>query len=74
MLIDHSISGRALHHDIYGRLRSFSYTDSGDLSTWTNTSSLDRTNNGGYHNGSSYGIWYNDGKQVIDLFFFTLCL
>ena len=66
MLIDHSISGRALHHDIYGRLRSFSYTDSGDLSTWTNTSSLDRTNNGGYHNGSSYGIWYNDGKQVID--------
>ncbi len=66
MLIDHSVSGRAIHHDQYGRLRSFSYTDSGDLSTWTETSYLDRTNNGGYHNGSSYGIWHNDGKQVID--------
>tara|TARA_B100001287_G_scaffold100651_1_gene84631 strand:- start:2768 stop:4567 length:1800 start_codon:yes stop_codon:yes gene_type:complete len=66
MLIDHSISGRALSHDIYGKLRSFSYTDSGDLSTWTETSNLARQENGGYLNGSSYGIWYNDGKQVID--------
>ena len=66
MLIDHSVSGRAIHHDQYGRLESFSYTDSGDLNTWTETSYLDRAQNGGYLNGSSYGIWYDDGKKVID--------
>ena len=67
MVIDDAATGgRAIHHDQYGKLKSWSYTDSGDVSTYTEISELNRGENGGYLNGSSYGIWYNDGKKVID--------
>ena len=63
---DHAVSGRLLAWTMYGELTAFTYTVDGDANNTTRSSNLSRRDNGAYHNGSSYGIWYNDGKQVID--------
>lgn len=57
---------RALVLDMYGALKSYSFSTDGDLSTVTLNGSINRSNNGGYLNGSSYGIWFDDGKKIID--------
>ena len=64
---DHAISGKVIGWGQYGTLTQFNYTVDGDVNNATRGSFIDRENNGCYHNGSSYGIWYNDGKQVIDM-------
>ena len=63
---DYAISGKVIGWTQYGGLEQYNYTVDGDVNNTTRGTFLSRSNNGGYHNGSSYGIWYNDGKQVID--------
>ena len=67
MINDHAISGKVIGWGQYGNLTQFNYTVDGDVNNATRGTFLGRTDNGCYHNGSSYGIWYNDGKQVIDM-------
>jgi len=64
--VNASWGSRAIAMDMYGALKSYSFGTDGDLSTVTLNGSINRTNNMGYHNGSSYGVWFDDGKKIID--------
>ena len=64
---DNAISGKVIGWNTYGQLNQYTYTTDGDIGTLTRNSTLDRTNNGGYHNGSSYTAWFDDGKKCIDM-------
>lgn len=71
ILNDNAISGKVIGWNMYGQLNAYTYTTDGDISTLTRTSTVSRSNNGGYLNGSSYTAWFDDGKKVIDMGYST---
>ena len=62
-------SGKAIGWDQYGTLYQYSYTTDGDLNSgsFSRPSQLSRELAGAYHNGSSYVLYFDDGKNVIDM-------
>ncbi len=64
--VNPSWGSRVLQVSAYGGLRSISLTTDGDFSTGSYQGIVDREDNMGYHSNASYGVWFDDGKKIID--------
>lgn len=64
--VNHSWGSRAIAVSAYGGLWSISFTTDGDFSTGSSQGSVDAEDNMGYKQYASYGVWFDDGKKIID--------
>lgn len=69
--VNPSWGSRVLQVSAYGGLASISLTTDGDFSTGSYQGIVDREDNMGYHQNASYGVWFDDGKKIIDQGFAT---
>lgn len=59
-------TGKIVAWGQYGTIKTYSQTTDGDITSWTQTGAVDRTQIGNYRNGSSTLQFYDTGKKVID--------